>query len=197
MTAEISDKFWCPRSILAHAALTNGKPLKMMASGERSLSSTSLEGACSVEGETYNNGLNVKKRRRKRFLWNPNVSFRSRRKWRTKKSKVAEDSNISLSTESGEHSYCSAVFEAGSSIETEAESTQTEFNISLLCDNENESNFLNFTDDNESDHSSSSSETGGYYLSSGDSLSLSDDQECAHEMEGRSRWALTCNYLCP
>ena len=90
-----------------------------------------------------------------------------------------------MSTESGEHSYCSADFEASSSIETEAESTQTKHNISLLCDNENESNF---TDDNDSDHSSSSSETGGYYLSSdGDLLSLSDDQECEHELEGKSR----------
>ena len=82
-----------------------------MASDERSLSSISLEDACSVECDTYNNDLNVKKRRRKRFLWNPNVNFRSRRKWRTKKSKVAEDSNESstmhphISTESGEHSY--------------------------------------------------------------------------------------------
>lgn len=82
-----------------------------------------------------------------------------------------------MSTESGEHSYCSADFEAGSSIETEAESTQTDHNISLLCDNENESNF---TDDNNSNRSSFSSDDGGL-------LSLSDDQECEHEMEGKSR----------
>lgn len=157
---------------------------------ERALSATSLE------VETDDDSLiNVEKRRRKRFLCNPNVSVLSRRKWRAKKSKVTEDTNessttnvhsphLSISTELDEQSYCSAVIETGSGIETEAEYTETEH--TLLYDNDNES--INFSDNE--DHSISSSETDSYYLSSDDdddSLTVSDDQESEHEMEKRSR----------
>lgn len=99
---------------------------------ERALSATSLE------VETDDDSLiNVEKRRRKRFLWNPNVSVLSRRKWRAKRSKVTEDTNessttnvhsphFSISTELDEQSYCSAVIETGSGIETGAEYAETE-----------------------------------------------------------------------
>lgn len=159
---------------------------------ERALSATSLE------VETDDDSLiNVEKRRRKRFLCNPNVSVLSRRKWRAKKSKVTEDTNessttnvhsphLNISTELDEQSYCSAVIETGSGIETEAEYTETEHSFSLLYDNDNES--INFSDNE--DHSISSSETDSYYLSSDDDddlLTVSDDQESEHEMEKRSR----------
>ena len=106
--------------------------------------------ATSLEVETDDDSLiNVKKRRRKRFLWNPNVSVLSRHRWRAKKSKVTEDANessttdmhsphLSISTELDEQSYCSAVIGTGSGIETEAEYTETEHRFSLLYDNENE-----------------------------------------------------------
>ena len=158
---------------------------------KRALSATSLE------VETGDDSLiNVEKHWRKR---NPNVSVLSRRKWRAKKSKVTEDTNessttnvhsphfsIPVSTELDEQSYCSAVIETGSGIETEAEYTETEHSFSLLYDNDNES--INFSDNE--DHSISSSETDSYYLSSNDdddSLTVSDDQESEHEMEKRSR----------
>lgn len=94
--------------------------------------------------------------------------------------------HLSISTELDEQSYCSAVIETGSGIETEAEYTETEHSFSLLYDNDNES--INFSDNE--DHSISSSETDSYYLSSDDdddSLTVSDDQESEHEMEKRSR----------
>lgn len=167
-----------------------------MKMSERASSATSPENA--VEFETGDNRLiNAKKRRRKSFLWDPNVSVLSRRRWRTKKSKATEDTNESsttdvhsphlhISTESDEQSCCSADIGTGSGIENEAECTESEHSFSLFCDDENDS--INFSDDE--NHSSSSSDTGGYYLSSDDdedSLTLSDDRECEHEMEGSSR----------
>ena len=130
----------------------------------------------SLEVETDDDSLmNVKKRRRKRFLWNPNVSVLSRRKWRAKMSKVTEDTNessttdvhsphLSISTELDEKAYCSAVIGTGSGIETEAEYTETEHSFSLFYDSENKS--INFSDNE--DHSISSSETDRFYLSSDD-----------------------------
>ena len=69
----------------------------------------------------------VKKRRRKKFLWNSQVSVLSRRKWRTKRSNLAKDPRLNphLNPESDEHSDCQAgcLFGTGSSSENEAENT--------------------------------------------------------------------------
>lgn len=158
----------------------------------------------SEEYETYDIS-NVKKRRRKSFLWNPQVSVLSRHKWRTKRSKLAKDTNeatavdpqlhLHISTESDKHSDCQAgcLFGTGSSSENEAENTLTDHSFPLLCDDEKlgmcdvdsiENSVESTCTDDHEDYSSSSSETDGYLSSDGDSLTLSDDQECEQEMEG-------------
>ena len=161
----------------------------------------------SEEYETYDI-LNVKKRRRQSFLWNLQVSVLSRRKWRTKRSNLAKDTNeatvvdprlhVHKSTESDEHLDCQAgsLFGTGSSRESEAENTLTDHSFPLLCDDEklgtcdvnSSENYVESTcsDDHEDLHSSSSSETDGYLSSDGDSLTLSNDQEYEEEMEGGS-----------
>lgn len=59
--------------------------------------STSLEneGFVNIENETEDTS-NEKKRRRKGFLWNPNISISSRRVWRRKKRKTSAEAASSL-----------------------------------------------------------------------------------------------------
>lgn len=167
----------------------------------------------SEECETYDVSK-AKKRRRKSFLWNPQVSVLSRHKWRTKKSKLAKDTNELeatvhvravdprlhpyISTESDEDSdhQAGSLFESDSSSDNEAQNTVTGHSFPPLCDDEElgtcdvdsseNSVQSTVTDDDHDDYSTSSSETDSYLSSDGDSLTLSEDQECEQEMEGRS-----------
>ena len=113
-------------------------PIMASSSDSKSGSSSAFLG---VENEV-NDTSNARKQRRKKFLWNSLVSFRSRRKWRTKKSKLAdEDGEANKDRHHAPHhppddydlSGCSGdfFFVAGSSNENDAANSLPECRFSV------------------------------------------------------------------
>ena len=147
---------------------------------ESASSSTYSENASfsSVENEA-NRSSNAKKRRKKSFLWNPNISFSSRRKWRTKKSKSAADDHESM-TRRTQFDYSAPVLHGSeSNHEGKPDDTSTEHGFSPIedsCDLDSSDNFGESTFNNDSEDSSSS-DYDGYLSSSDDSFKISDEEE--------------------
>ena len=127
------------------------------------------ENFLSIENATEHTS-NSKKRRKKGFLWNPNISISSRCVWRRKRRKTAAEAVSSLDnlSENDDGEPTALAIEQDIYEEAGCEETET-------CGS------------NDSEGSSSSTDYDGY-VSSDDSLAISDEDQELLQFEAESRY---------
>ena len=145
------------------------------------------EGFVNIEDETEHTSTE-KKRRRKGFLWNPNISISSRRVWRRKRRKTSAEAASSLDklAENDDEKF---VHEG----ELTAPTIEQDIYEEAGCEETETSG----SDDSDSDSTSSTDYEG--YVSSDDSLPISDDDQAdLLQFEAESRYSfnlITLDYF--
>lgn len=136
------------------------------------------ENFTNIENETEHTSYS-KKRRRKGFLWNPNISISSRRVWRRKRTKTsAEASSLIKLAENDDGKFAH-----------EGEPTAPAIEQDIYEEAGCEDTKTCGSDDNDSDTSSTDYEG---YVSSDDSLPMSDeDQADLPQFEAESRYSIS------